>query len=210
MADLDNLSRNDVNISRPDDGDIKVDVLQDADSILDRNRLAVNATGIVIEDPYPGIAYTAFALDGASKDLNVDGSVTPVEFEIVPPTGFIYYIHTVIITMVDSSINFTKFGGITALTNGIKIEIKQDGGSLTESPQSPIKVNKEFYQFGYDTTLQSATEDIFVAKLLVKIDSGTIIKLVDSSSDLIKITVRDDLTAITDFKVVALGYIIAE
>ena len=158
--------------------------------------------------PFPGLSQRKFFEDSGSPDLNVDGSSTPVEFLVEPTTGKIFYVYSVSIVIEDNAINFTKFGGITALTNGLDFKVTENG--LSEVTLTNIKTNGEFYTFANNVILESASIDILVAHINIKQSTGTSIKLIDSNSDNLKIVINDDLTSINKFQVVARGYEVDE
>lgn len=203
MADIDGAPRNNTSIN---------------DAATPANRAGVTAVGRLKVDslitggnpnPRPGTSTTKFALNGSNQLMNVDGSGTPVVFSVVPSTGNIFFVFRIVVTMVGTGINFTKFGNIAALTNGLKVEIKEGGGALTEVIESPFKKNQQFYEGGFNSVIQSAAVDIFTLTFLFN-DIGSVLSLKDSLSELIKITVQDDLTNISSFRVVAQGYEVSE
>lgn len=166
----------------------------------------------VCEQPRPGTAITTFAVAeiGGSNDLDVDGSVTPVVFNILPSPGKRYVVKTFVITMIDSAIKFNKFAGIPSLSAGLKVEIKEGGNDVGETANSPFKTNSQFYEAGLITLIQTEETDIFVSKLKVFEQFGTTLELIRSRSDFIKITVQDDLTNIDSFRILAQGYEVDE
>lgn len=176
-------------------------IITDPDSI---NRLAVDTLKV----NRPGAFYGIQALNGSSPDLNVDGSVTPVNFDIVANSGKKYIIKRIIITMIDESINFDKFAGISALTNGIDLKTKE-GGLAERSLGDSIQTNADFYKGGLSVLLESSTTDILT--LVFEFNSvDTSLILTDSASDYFRITVNDDLTSINTFVVRAQGYEVDE
>ncbi len=158
--------------------------------------------------PFPGLSQRKFFEDSGSPDLNVDGSSTPVEFLVTPTAGKIFYIHSISIVIEDNAINFTKFGGITALTNGLDFKVTENG--LSEVILANIKTNGEFYTFANNVILESASIDILVAHINIKQSTGTSIKLIAGSSDNLKIVINDNLTSINKFQVVVRGYEVDE
>lgn len=62
-------------------------------------------------------------LNGASGDMNVDGSSTPVEFTYSVPEGRSYVIIGQLLLTMEIATTFdpAKFGDLTALTNGVEI-----------------------------------------------------------------------------------------
>lgn len=190
----------------PDDG-TAADVIT-VDSV---KRLAVDAQLSGIEasiDPRPGRFFAKFVENAGSKDLNVDGSVTPVIFLAVPDTGKKLFVHTISLVLEDASINFIKFGGIPALTNGVDIKLKE--GGLAEVSVGNFKKNSDFYVFGNDIVLESASTDVLRVLAEIKTNSGTTFQLADANSEFFKIIVNDDLTSINRFNMLIRGFEVDE
>lgn len=95
-------------------------------------------------------------LNSSSKDMNVNGSVTPVSFSYSPESGVSAITGMTILFKDDGSTSFDKFGAITALTNGITINTNI---SSTISTITTIKDNADlctrfhFNQFGNSAVL---------------------------------------------------------
>lgn len=175
---------------------------------LNNQKIKTDPGGKIDITPFPGIAFRGFVTNGISPDLNVDGSVTPVEFNVAPPSGKIWYIHNISLVIEDNAINFTKFGGILALTNGVDFKVKQNG--LSEELLANIKNNGEFYTFANQVLLESSVIDILVIQVNTKTNTGTTFKLINSSDDNFKVVVNDDQTAINKFRIVVRGYEVDE
>lgn len=173
-------------------------------------RLAVDAKVTGRENIRPGTFLGELAVDsGSSDDLNVDGSVTPVVFNVVANTGKRFFIHRLILVMEDQNINFQKFGGIAGgITNGLDIEVKE-GGQPIRSLGGPIKLNAQFAFAGSGIAITASATDLMQVTFDVAA-RGTTLELVDSDSDFFRITVNDDLTPIDVFKVVAQGFEVSE
>lgn len=178
-----------------------------------RDHIRVGATITGQDDVLirPGPFRTAFAVDSvSSRDMNVDGSITPVVFEIKPSSGKKYVITSLVFTIVDKSIRFLKFGGLPTLANGFKFEVKEGGLPVGEIPQSPIKDNLTFYEGGLRTFIQSEETDVLTAIFNAKEQASTALILIDADSDFIRVTIQDDLTGLDSFKLVSHGYEVDE
>lgn len=160
------------------------------------------------ENPHPGRLVLAFLENGGSSDMVVDGSSTPVDFIGSPPTGKIWYIKSIHIIIEDSNINFSKFGGIGSLTNGVDFFVTEDGQS--ERTLASIKRNGQFYSFANDVEIQSAATDILIARINLGVNAGTTLSLTNSNSEQLKATVNDDLTGLDVFNVLMQGFEVDE
>lgn len=202
----DNPVTDDKNVVLYDDLGNKVNVIL-TDGVY---RLAVQTSedSVITTNPFPGISFSSFLTNGGSSDMAVDGSVTPVEFVTQPPTGKRWYVHTLDIIIEDNSMNFSKFGGLPALTNGVDFFAKQNGAA--EALLGNIKRNGDFYIFANDAFIESSTTDLLVAHIRTRINTGTTFKLDDSNSEFMKAVVNDDLLGIDVFQVLIRGYEVDE
>ena len=159
------------------------------------------------DDLYNGPFTTKAFLNGSSRDMNVDGSGTPVDFTVVPTSSKMFYIARMVIFLEDQSINFNKFGGRAALPNGIDIEIKE--GGATRDPLNGESIKENLDMMAYDADIYSAASDLLIAKIEF-LRAGTVIRLEDAESDYVTITVNDDLTTLDSFYIITYGYEVDE
>jgi hypothetical protein len=173
-------------------------------------RLAVTAAGEIdtIDVPRPGTSFVKFLENAGSRDLNINGSGTPVTFTVSPPSGKIWYIYTVSLLIEDSSINFSKFGGLAALTNGLDLKVKE--GGEVERLLENFKRNGDFYLFANRIELQSASTDMLQMSFTVRESTGTVYQLTNSLSESLKAIVNDNLTGLDRFNILIRGYEVDE
>ena len=156
-------------INRKGDQEINIvdKISQDSAGVTSENRLKVETSIIenqnIINNPRPGKGFRLYLLNGSSYNMAVDGSSFPVTFQNAPENGKIWYIYTVSIILEDSSMNFEKFGGISALTNGVDWYLKENGGS--EELLANIKRNGDYYGFARQVILDSASTDILIVNI---------------------------------------------
>lgn len=135
------------------------------------------------------IFYAKFKHNG-NPNLNVNGSVTPIEFtlEDLPVDNFLLTRVDYLI-VIDSIIDVSKFGNRTALSNGLVFEI--DGSQV-------FKNNADVMLFASDSTIDSAKITGTTASIINGNWSPLDVfqhAIISKKSDL-KIIVRDDLTLI--------------
>lgn len=178
-------------------------------------RLAVDAkiTGIdngitIISTPRPGKRFGVFLLNGGSSDMTVDGSSTPVEFQNGPGTGKKWFVFSISVVIEDNSINFSKFGGIPALTNGVDLKVKEAGGS--EETIANFKRNGDVHIFAPNVRIESAASDILSIHSNIFENSGTTFQLKNANNEFVKLVVNDDLTALEIFNFLIRGYEVNE
>jgi len=126
----------------------------------------------------------------SSKNMDVDGSVTEVNFQFAPGAGEIFFLSAIAIYMGEASgLAFNKFENIATLTNGVKIEI-QSNGTVKEKGnyQDNTDISRAFFAGG-STGSQNSFSGLFNLKFSTK--------LVGDDGDYIRMIVRDDLTTVT-------------
>lgn len=133
------------------------------------------------------IFYAKFKHNG-NPNLNVNGSVTPIEFtlEDLPVDNFLLTRVDYLI-VIDSIIDVSKFGNRTALANGLVFEI--DGSQV-------FKNNADVMLFASDSTIDSAKITGTTASIINGNWSPLDVfqhAIISKKSDL-KIIVRDDLS----------------
>ncbi len=157
-------------------------------------------------------------LDGTantSGDMLVDGSVTNVEFFVSAIQGFDLYIKNLSIMISDKGAALNKFGNIAALTNGLDFFYEsQDTGKFVV--ETALQTNHDFvrlslYQPMVGSTMKlvnaTADQDSFIPV----IDFNTIfgmqygLRLRKNTNDRIVFTVKDDVTGIDEFDIIAYG-----
>jgi hypothetical protein len=185
----------------------------------------------VVNHGHAPVSETIFALpfrqyftdDGmvtGSEDMTVNGLTTAQEFWVEANSNRDTYIVTISVDLGDGgSPNMNKFGDLLALSNGIECcYITQDEGNIVI--HDGIKTNREFVRFGNETPAFGTGADAFLADAsgggsekayLPKIDTVEQfglpfgIKLRKGTKDRLIFSVRDDLTALTTFNIIAYG-----
>ena len=152
--------------------------------------------------------------NSGSEDLNVDGSVTPVEFTIESVSTSVFFLQKVRFIFHSGDMDFSagqdirKFGaaaGTAGLTNGLEFESFQ-GGIIEPVFLTPIQRMTDFLSYvddfinvvqGIGVTTDFATFDFSFFQPIV---------LPADALDKLTICVRDDLTALTLFQVIGTGW----
>lgn len=144
--------------------------------------------------------------NAGSKSMAVNGSVTPVVFSYSPSATHVHAITELTVVLKDEGTTaLTNFGALAALTNGIKIEVVQNSNSSTIAT---IKDNADlasrftFSQFGNGAVLSilgistaqgfGNSTNVFIGSL----QFPEPIVLDATFSDMVKITVQDNLSAV--------------
>jgi len=156
-----------------------------------------------------GNRFTYFAENLGSRDLNIDGSVTPVEFIINADVVGDLVVNSLIFEAFAGGIKIDKFLSLNAsLTNGILIEVKS---SDTVFQFEPIKNTIEFDSLfangagrSYEI-VDASGNDSMVARFgpqspfLIKKQGSFVI------DDYIKVIIRDDIDSVNSLRFLAEG-----
>jgi len=172
--------------------------------------LVTNVTGttITVATPLDFAFPIGSIVCSGNWNLNQNGSITPLIFKIQAPPTSKFHITAISITMTDdATMDDSKFGSLTALTNGI-VARRVDGSVANFFL---ITNNAGFYQYGYDsdypTKVPSGVYSFRARKDLRKVN-GIVIALDGATLDQLQFIVRDNLTGLTEFTVQAHGHII--
>ncbi len=130
------------------------------------------------------------------------------EFFIQPPSNKIFAIETIAITIQDNSkISADKYGGITALTNGIGITVEDSGGTILDiTSRSAIKTNGEWAS--YFNSMRSHTfgtgDELIVIYWKIS-DTGRSLFLDGSKGEKLVFSLSDDFSGLTEHRFFAHG-----
>lgn len=154
-------------------------------------------------------AFTSSAVVKLGKwNMNVNGSITPVIYNISPPAGVQWDINRIIIGILDdTAMDDSKFGGISSLTNGLVFRIKDgyyknlfvvnDNGGFRErsfDAQYLDKAPAGYYGFGCRKTFNGQDK------------SGVTLRIDGDDGDELQIIIQDDLTNLNKLTCVAQGH----
>ena len=171
--------------------------------------LALNATmDRVFTAPQiipPSEFWQAYLENGGSSGMNVNGSVTPVSFRWTCPADHFFMFQRFIFQIVDNAVDWDRFGGITALTNGVVFTIyDSDDTILAQFP--PLKVNYEVsmvFAGGAANIRQGNTQSNLVAIFNIPEQTGYVLTITEGQY--IEAVIQDDLTALTHMDALVTG-----
>lgn len=146
-----------------------------------------------------------------SSNLNVNGSVTAVDFSVRAETGVTKWITGFDVLFEDgqmdmSTTEFRRFADAAAtLTNGILIFAEQSGVT-TNIAVDPIQVMGDFFNYAdsYVNLVNAVAANTDFLRWTFMLDKPIVIPA--GTQDRFVFTIRDDLTAMNSFKVIARGY----
>ncbi len=141
---------------------------------------------------------------GATTNMNVNGSVTAVEFEHASPTGKICIVERCNIIIQDAGVAPALFGGQAALSTGLKIEhIDADGTTVKKDFTKDITIKKNSH-FGLlagsdvpvlDSVAGNAADVVFIRWTIGKTGSPLLL----NEGESFRVTVQDNLTGLEEF-----------
>lgn len=132
---------------------------------------------------------------------------SPISFRISPPSGEVWLISRFIISMVDNVAgDLTKFGGITALTNGVIMRSYINGSYYTFTNW---KTNQEIKEDMGDISFDDragGTGSYGISAVGSLLDLDRVQSRLDGDAgDYIEFLVQDDLTGLTNFRIKGQG-----
>jgi hypothetical protein len=145
-----------------------------------------------------------------NTNMNIDGSVTPRYFTYGRHVSEPVHLHYLHIGLLLNEYEVGQFGSLESLENGIRFGIWDDGTEILNLTNGePIKAVEDFKMYCMEWMPNVIYEDIgklvFIQHKLCVAPQGTHMKL--SEDEYIRMEICDDLSAIPDIKVLAVGTI---
>ena len=145
------------------------------------------------------IAEYKYLLDGTTKNINVDGSSTAVEYEYAPGVGETFSVESLSFYMAESGgLAYDKFENGSSLSTGLKVEIKSQG-TVKEFINLQTNADLALVFFGGTYTGSKNSwegQTVFLTPVLLD----------NANGDYIKVIVRDDLSSVTYAAFAVRGY----
>jgi len=149
---------------------------------------------------------------GESPDLNIDGSVTPVEFTIDAQTDRLISIYNIRFVLNSTQMSlgsaegrrFASAAATPGLTNGLEFFIEQ-GGIVTDIFSAPVKQIADFLNYSDDFYNEAGALGAGMDILIARFDFPYYVNIVPTVVDRVVVRVSDDLTEINTFRIAALG-----
>ncbi len=148
--------------------------------------------------------------DNTDGDRNANGDHSSVDMDyFFEATEGVARIHRMIVFIGDTgTVGVDKYGALSALTNGIKVEHKRDGVIVRDLLDGvPVKQNMDWQRYCFDVVIldKGATGNAgFVSARWTFAKSGYPIRLIQN--DRFCVTIRDDLSGLTDHYFSLQGY----
>lgn len=144
-----------------------------------------------------------------SREMNVNGAVTPVDFALTPPTNNVWLIKELVYIIQDNGLTLSKFGGLTALTNGCQLLWTRDNDTQLDFTSGfPLKTNMDVLSLidSGDTMAELLTTDTIRVSIDMTQFTGYAFPLDGRRLDELVFRVRDDLTGLAFHRMTAIGW----
>lgn len=170
------------------------------------------APTLEIDSPFD-YAFTAAAnVTYGSMALNVDGSSTPVVFAVGAAPGTRLDITQVRIALTDNAeMDDGKFGGITALTNGLVLQHYTPSATYHIGNAKTNGDLRLFCSGEYASKAPSGSYGfIAVCHFGGQDNAGVVLRLNGTAGDQIRMVVQDNLTALATAHAIAIGHVVED
>ena len=149
--------------------------------------------------------------NGVDKDMNVNGSITAVDFKYICPVGKVVFLYRMNILITDAAMKIDKFGGLAALSTGVVVGFYDSEDNILLDPLDgdTIKTNEDFsFLAGVDATIQvGAGLDSLPIRWTFTRSVGGPFRL--NAGEYIQFKVQDNLSTVSSFHAIVQGISIA-
>lgn len=166
---------------------------------------------LTLDSPIDAVYTMAALVEISTVNMAVDGSVTPVIFELDPIEGQEWDVTRVILVVEasggGSGMDFTTFGSLAALTNGCVLRfVNGETNNLFN-----WKTNGDFINRAFDHVFQTnlgATVTGFTSRFTFggQDKHGVVVRLTGDNNDELQVVVQDDLTGLDSVRMIGQGH----
>lgn len=151
--------------------------------------------------------------NGSSREMNVNGAVTPVLFNASPPANRVWYINKLVYTISDSAFGVGTFGAIAALTNGCELMHMRVAADVHDLLGGfPLKTNLDVFSLIpvviTNIGILSGGINVYSVELPIRDLLGRPYIVDGSQTERLQFRVRDNLTGLDAHRLCA--YLFAE
>ena len=188
--------------------------------VLDRGLLVTLNPNVPIIDQKTIPFRQFFTDDGkptGSRDMLVDGSVTNVDFTIPASQENIRYITSISWVIADAGANLNQFGNLAVLTNGCSLFYQRPDIEIVIHDE--LKTNFDFIRLAQGNPSFGSADDAFRGRNVIGLSEGYFpildltklmppygIGLNPNTQEKITFRIRDDVSGIDQFDVIAYGF----
>ena len=177
--------------------------------------LSVVVNVVTIDSPMDKLYTSAGATVCISnKNMNVDGSVTPVIFRIepLPLCGIKWDITRIMGSILSTtSMDDGKFGGLTALTKGVVFRKKNGIYKNLFNAKTNGGLRARMYDVAYATKAPAGLYGMSFRRTYAgQSKAGVTVRLDAADSDELQVIIQDDLTGLDTFNVIVQGHLVED
>ena len=140
--------------------------------------------------------------------MNVDGSVTPIEFTVSAADTYDIYIRQISLIIEDSKVYYDKYGNIAPLTNGVDLIVSESGTEtfILESAKTGSDISSQLGIENPAVRVSSVSGELITLTFDVTkaIEGG--IRLGKNGTDFLKFVVNDSLLGLDAHNLYIIGY----
>lgn len=173
-----------------------------------RKIVSISGNNVTIDSGIDFALVDGSAIEQTSFNMAVDGSVTPQVFTMKPRGTENIDITRLLVQMIDgTAMDDGKFGGLSALTNGVHIRRNIDNGSSYQT-LAIWRSNKDLKEdmFNVEYSDKAPAGQFGLNGRWTLLESGAILNLDASNDEFMELVVQDDLTGLIDFQVKMQGH----
>lgn len=159
--------------------------------------------------PWLDHGLSEFLSDGSSTNMAADGSVTPVEFELVPPDGKVYIIASMMFLANQAGTTTTNFFGAAALSTGCLLKVERGESERFDFFNGDAAtITRDFMKRWSIPTVQQPVGTWQTTQIHIPLHHyyGKYFELDGNLSDRIVFTVQDNLTGIAAMTLLVNGW----
>jgi hypothetical protein len=159
---------------------------------------------LTLDRPIANDYTTSATVEEVTTNMAVSGTlVSPVIFEIDPPEGNVWQFTRILLSITDqTAMDDAKFGGITALTNGVALRATTEAGRVVvfANWKSNQDMKMDMYDVDYSTKAPSGFFGLngrwtfTKAEVVAELDGDA------SPVQKLEVLIQDDLTGLDTFK----------
>ena len=173
-----------------------------------RKIILVGANTVTIDAGVDVALADGSQVDQTSFNMAVNGAGTPQVFVMKPRGTEVIHVRRLLIQILDeTAMDDGKFGGLTALTNGVHIRKVINGGASYQTV-AIWRANKDLKEDMYNIDYSSkapAGQTGMNGRWTIS-ESGSIINLDATNNEWLECIIQDDLTGLIDFQIKAQGH----
>jgi hypothetical protein len=148
------------------------------------------------------MVYRAYCKRAGSTNLVVNASLgAPQDFDYSPATATEYVTGVTLLLLDTGAMTYDKFGVLAGLTNGCLVSIRSKGTDY-QIHDDALKSNETLLSFSNDRLLGPTGGGIFSSDdwILTTFQCSKPVKIQQSTSDYVRVRIRDNLTGIDLFR----------